>query len=144
MNKISLSKFDKGDVKFVLNNFAMFFKNPTAEQVEKRIEAWRDGFGFCINCDGQKVGLITLSEKQSKTLSFGIMILNQFRGKGIAKQAFDLAAAEAKSKGYTTIISSCAKTNQASIRMHQKIGFDLIKQEINAAGNEVCRWQKSI
>ncbi len=144
MNKVSLSKFQVEDAGFVKNNFASFFKNPTLDEVEKRIELWQDNLGFCINFGNNRVGLITLSEKQDKKLSFGIEILKEFRGKGIATHAFNLAAAEAKKRGYSTIISSCGKTNIASKNLHKKLGFALIKTEINAAGKEMCRWEKKI
>jgi hypothetical protein len=28
--------------------------------------------------------------------------------------------------------------------LHRKVGFNLIKEEINQSGNEMCRWEKNI
>lgn len=76
--------------------------------------------GFCIVYDSQKVGLISLGKKQDKTLNFGIMILPNFRKKGIATSVFDLAKNVSKSKGYLIITSSCAKRKSRKRKLAQK------------------------
>ena len=144
MKNVSLIKFEKSDAKFVQENFLTYFKNFTTKNVENKIEKWRAGLGFCIVYDGQKVGLISLGEKQDRSLNFGIMILPDFRKKGIATAAFDLAKSIAKSKGYLTITSSCAKENLASENLHKKLGFDLEKEEKSPNGTDMLRWKMKI
>ncbi len=100
--------------------------------------------GFCITYENQKVGIIALTEKQDKSLSWGSAIIKEYQGKGIATKAFELIVGEAQRQGYTKIISSCAKNNIASRNLHKKVGFDLIKEEVNSAGNEMCRWEMNI
>ena len=144
MNKIELVKFTKEDVEFVSQYFSDWFGNVSLDRITSVVEKWKDSLGFCILCDGEKVGIISLSEKQDKTLSFGVMIKEDYRGKGIAKQAFELIRLMAAKAGYSMVVSSCAKANESSRRLHEKIGFKLTAIETNSAGQEMCRWQMEI
>lgn len=144
MANVSLEKFKKEDAIFIRDNFPTYFRDNSIENIENVIEQWENSLGFCIMCDNKKVGIIALTERQDKSLSWGTSIIEDFRGKGIATKAFGLAVVEAKKKGYSTIISSCSKSNIASLHLHKKAGFDLIKEEINPAGNEMCRWEMNI
>lgn len=144
MSKISLQKFKKEDAIFIKNNFPTYFKDNSIENIEKIIGFWKSSLGFCIMYDNQKVGIIALTERQDKSLSWGTAILQEYQGKGIATKAFELIIIEAQKQGYSKIVSSCAKSNIASQNLHKKVGFDLIKEETNPAGNEMCRWEKNI
>ena len=141
---VSLKKFEKEDAVFIRDNFPTYFKDNSIENIESVIEGWKTSLGFCIMYDNQKVGIISLGEKQDKVLSWGTAILEEYRGKGIGTKAFELILVEAKKQGYTKIISSCAKSNIVSRNLHRKVGFTLIKEEINPAGNEMCRWERNI
>jgi len=141
---VSLKKFEKKDAVFIRDNFPTYFKDNSIENIESSIDKWKHTLGFCIMYDNQKVGIIALGEKQEGVLCWGTAILEEFRGKGIATKAFELILVEAKKQGYSKIISSCAKSNIASRKLHQKVGFRLIKEEINPAGNEMCRWERNI
>lgn len=145
MEKVGLAKFVKEDAKFIKENFPNYFRDNSIENIERIIvETKPDALWFCITYDGEKVGIISLGEKQDKKLSWGIMIKEEYRGKGIAQTAFELIKTKAKERGYSTIISSCSTDNIASTRLHEKCGFDLIKTEINQAGNEMHRWEREI
>lgn len=144
MQKVRLVKFKKEDATFLLENFSYGFLDKSIENFENLIEKWKTSLGFCIIYNDEKVGFISLGEKQDKKLSWGIAIKEEYRGKGIAGEAFNLIVQEAKKRGYSTIISSCAKSNTASKKLHKKVGFDLIKEETNLAGNEMCRWEMNI
>ena len=131
---VKLIKLEKSDAEFVRQNFPGYFRDDSVENIERIIESWKKSLCFCITYMNEKVGIITLGEKQEKKLSWGVMIKEEYRGKGIAKTAFEIIEKLAKEKGYSTIISSCAKENLASKRLHEKVGFVLIKEETNAAG----------
>lgn len=141
---VSLKKFEKEDAVFIRDNFPTYFKDNSIENIESIIDEWKHTLGFCIMYDKQKVGIIALSEKQAGVLSWGSGIVEEYRGKGIATKAFELILVEAKKQGYSKIVSSCAKTNIASRNLHKKVGFTLIKEEINPAGHEMCRWERDI
>lgn len=141
---VSLRKFEKEDAVFIRLNFPTYFKDNSIENIESIIDEWKHTLGFCIMYDNQKVGIIALGEKQDRALSWGTGILEEYRGKGIGTKAFELIVKEAQKQGYSKIISSCAKSNIASRNLHKKVGFTLIKEEINPAGNEMCRWERNI
>ncbi len=144
MIKVKLEKFKKEDSKFIIDNFPTYFMDNSIENIERIINDWNHSLGFCIIYENQRVGIVSLTEKQDKSLSYGTSILKEYQGKGIATEAFKLVLKEAQKQGYTKIISSCIKSNIASRNLHKKVGFDLIKEEINSAGNEMCRWSMNI
>lgn len=141
---VKLQKFTKEDAGFIIENFPGYFKTPTIEFVENQIEKWAKSLAFCIVYNDEKVGIITLSEKEGKKLSWGIIIKEEYRRRGIAKEAFEIISVVAKEKGYSMVISSCAKENVASANLHEKVGFSLVKEEINSAGREMLRWEKEL
>ena len=145
MKKIDLVRFEKEDAKFIQKNFPTYYRDNSIENIKKIIvETKPDALWFCITYGGEKVGIISLGEKQDGKLSWGVMIKEEFRGQGIAQEAFDLIKKKAKDQGYLTIISSCSTDNVASTRLHEKCGFNLIKTEVNQAGNEMHRWEIEI
>ena len=144
MQKVSLEKFKKEDASFIKDNFPTYFRDNSIQNIENIIDEWKETLGFCIMYGKEKVGIIALTEKQDKQLSWGESIKEDFRGKGIAKEAFKLIVKEAQKRGYLKIISSCAKSNVASHNLHKRVGFELVKEEINLAGNEMCRWEMNI
>ena len=143
--KVHLIKFTKEDAKFIQENFPTYYRDNSIENIERVIaETKPDALWFCITYNGKKVGIISLGKKEEGKLSWGVMIKEGYRGKGIAQEAFDLIKNKAKAQGYTTIISSCSTDNFASTRLHEKCGFNLIKTEVNQAGNEMHRWEIEI
>lgn len=144
MIKVNLEKFKKEDAKFIRDNFPTYFLDNSISNIENVIEEWSNSLGFCIKFENKKVGIISLTEKENRTLSWGTAIIKEYQRKGIATKAFKLAVRKAKRKGYTKILSSCAKDNIASQNLHKKVGFTLIKEEVNSSGNEMCRWEMVI
>ena len=142
MSNVRLEKFKKEDALFI-QKFNCLLDNGI-QNIENLIRNWQTSLGFCIIYNNEKVGFISLSEKENRTLSWGIGIIEDMRGKGIGQEAFKLILSEAKKRGYKKIISSCAKENIASKRLHEKVGFKLIKEEINAVGHCMCRWEMDI
>ena len=145
MKNVDLIRFKKEDAAFIQENFPTYYRDNSIENIERMIvETKPDALWFCITYGGEKVGIISLGEKQDNKLSWGVMIKEEYRGKGIAQKAFDLIKNKAKTQGYSTIISSCSTDNIASTRLHEKCGFNLIKTEVNQAGNEMYRWEMQI
>ena len=144
MDKIELIKFSEKDASFILKNFPTYFSNNNIENVKSILKKWENSLAFCILYNGQKVGIITLGEKQDRSLSWGVMVKEAFRRKGIAQNAFKLIKQKAIEKGFSTIISSCDLKNEASKNLHEKVGFRLVKIEENKNGKLMCRWEMKI
>lgn len=144
MNQVKLSKFEKCDAKFIQENFSFAFRDSSIENIENIINSWKRTLGFCILFEDIKVGFIVLTDKNDGKLSFGVSVKEDFRGKGIASKAFELIKNKAKSMNYSSIISSCDKQNKASVNLHKKLGFNLVKTETNQSGFEMHRWEMMI
>ena len=142
--KVELIKFEKQDALFLQEIFSYAFRDSSIENLEKIIEGWKNSFCYGIVYNDEKVGFITLGKKMEGKLGFGVAIKEDCRGKGIASKAFELAKEMAKKQGYEWIISSCSVDNIASKGLHEKLGFKLIKEEINQAGNKMLRWELEI
>ena len=90
---VTLKKFRLKDAQFIIDNFPTYFKTPTIEFVSETLNSWQKGkypdggivLAYCIVYEGVPVGLITLTEKAKNTLSFGIMIKEEYRKKGRKK-----------------------------------------------------------
>ncbi|MBQ8909274.1 MAG: GNAT family N-acetyltransferase [Clostridia bacterium] len=144
MEQVDIIKFKKEDATFIREHFSSYFSDDSIESIEKRIDYWQNTLGFCITYNGEKVGMISLSDKQDGRLCWGVMIIEKYRRKGIARKAFELIRGRAKERGYSIIASSCAAGNVASVHLHEKVGFKRVKKEINSVGNEMYRWEMEI
>ena len=99
MNKVELIKFQKEDSLFIQKNFPNYFRDNSTENIERIIGSWQDALCFCVTYNGAKVGIISLGEKEGRKLSWGVMIKEEYRGRGIAWSAFNLIEKKAKEKG---------------------------------------------
>ena len=144
---ILLRKFEKDDLDFIVKNFSYYFKEETREFIASTLDEWISSggdkirFARCIMLDNTPIGIISISEKERGVAGFGIAILEQYRNRGYATMAFNLAKEEVKKLGITMIKSSCAYDNEASAKLHEKLGFYLAKIETNQAGNKMKRFE---
>ena len=110
MQKVSLEKFKKEDAAFIKDNFPEYFRDNSILNIENIIDEWKEKLGFCIMYGSEKVGIIALTEKQDKQLSWGEAIKEEFRGKGIAKEAFKLIVKEAQKEDIQRLFLHVQKT----------------------------------
>jgi RimJ/RimL family protein N-acetyltransferase len=78
------------------------------------------------NLEGEHVGSLSLHSLDEKngTFSFGVYVNYDHRGKGYAGDAVRILLRYGfLERRYQKCNSGCLHTNQASIRMHQKLGF---------------------
>ena len=151
---IILRKFNKYDVDFVMNNWVNtdkldgFFKDKTRESLEESFEKYdleksgdRFLFSYCIELNDRPIGVIQFTEKYQGVPNLNLYIEDMYRGKGYGTKAFELAKKIIKSKGFALITSSCRQNNLASVRLHKKLGFKIIKTENSPNGTPMFRWQ---
>lgn len=78
------------------------------------------------NLDGVTVGWVTLHSRDQKngTFGFGVAVYGDYRGHGCAIDAVHtLLKYGFWEQRYQKCNSACVHTNEASIRMHEKLGF---------------------
>lgn len=78
------------------------------------------------NLDGITVGWINLHSRDQKngTFGFGVAVYREYRGNGYAVDAARIILKYAFwEQRYQKCNSMCIHTNQASIRLHEKLGF---------------------
>jgi RimJ/RimL family protein N-acetyltransferase len=78
------------------------------------------------NLDGETVGWVTLHSRDQKngTFGFGVAVYRPYRGNGYAVDAVRILLKYGFwEQRYQKCNSMCLHTNDASIRMHQKLGF---------------------
>lgn len=78
------------------------------------------------NLEGVSVGWVTLHSRDQKngTFGFGVAVYRDYRGQGYAIDAVGILLRYGFwEQRYQKCNSSCVHTNEASIRMHEKLGF---------------------
>ena len=79
---------------------------------------------FAIQEDATVVGSISIYERSKSIASLGIEIFAPYRRKGYAYDAMRLLMGHAKRKGFKIILQQVRNENHASIRLHEKLGFE--------------------
>lgn len=100
-------------------------------------------FEFFKVMDGNTVvGFMNLYAHSPHIISCGPEIKPQYRKQGYAYLAEALALEVAKSLGYT--IAYVRETNTASIRLHEKLGFEQDQTFVNAHKKEMRLYIKAL
>ncbi len=120
------------------------------DEVEGMIADWNAGVFegryfemFAVTKDGRIVGSASVAERSQSAVSFGIEIFPEEQGKGIAPEAMRLLSEQAKEKGYRAVLDQVRTDNAASIRLHEKAGFESDGYAYrNRRGHEVVLYLK--
>ena len=106
------------------------YQNLTAE---KRIELIENSLAgvcggkyfkfFLIKVDKTTVGVLNFCAQSQRAFSVAPDIKPEYRKKGYAFKALDLVYKKAKQQGFDTVIAGIRQDNEASIKLHEKLGF---------------------
>ncbi len=142
---IRLRSFNESDIDILKR----MFPSKTEEEIPLMLKEWsRLEFNGKYSeklavCDGSTVvGCIFLYQHNEYIISAGPEIFEEHRCKGYAYEAMKQAYDYAKKQGYKIATAQIRKNNNASIRLHEKLGFILDCEMLNKRGNEVCIYIK--
>ncbi len=79
---------------------------------------------FAIISDESVIGYVSLYEHSKTVASAGAEVILEERRKGTASEAVSLLMQYASEKHYRIILDQVRKDNAASIRLHEKLGFE--------------------
>ena len=100
---------------------------------------------LAVVADGDVVGSVSLMEHSRSVVSLGPEIFPEERRKGYAGEAMRLALARAAELGFRIALQQVLTDNEASRRLHEKLGFEYdgyVYQ--NAKGREVGLYLKAL
>jgi len=91
-----------------------------------------DDLRFFILKDGQHAGGITVHSVNPPSFSYGIAVAPHMRKKGVAKAALLLLFHEMKRRGFSQAVVQAAPENQASLALHESLGFSYVSRTEDA------------
>lgn len=146
---MQLRSFEKQDALILSEKL---YTNLSIKQIEDMICLWEtkqyEGkyFEMFAIVEGDKiVGRVSLYESREKTIHIGPEIFPEFRRKGFAKKAMNMACDIAKEKGYLLVSQRIRVDNVASIALHISLGFKMCGEAfINLKGNKICVYEQSL
>lgn len=125
---VTLRHFTRDDVDSVQSNQ---YPNMTAAEIIKMIDEWnlcvyqgRRFEMFAIVSDSRIVGNVSMYERSHSIVSTGIEIYPAERKKGFAAESLAVLAAYASEQGYRMMMDQVRADNYASLRLHDKLGFE--------------------
>ncbi len=106
------------------------YPDMTRSEISDMIEEWNASVCrgryfemFAILFDERIVGCVSLYERSGFIASAGVEVMKEARGRGAASEALSWLTRYAAEKGYRILQDQVRKDNPASIRLHEKLGF---------------------
>ena len=90
------------------------------------------------------IGFVSLYSKEPGFVSIGLDIREQYRRRGYATSSAEPIAKLLAEKGFTAIRNTVRTDNEASIRLHEKLGFNRDGQYTTDKGRDVYVFEKAI
>lgn len=125
---ITLRHFTTDDAEIIHNNL---YPDMSTADITEMITEWNSCVHddryfemFAVIADDRIVGHVSLYEHSQSIASTGIEIYHAERKKGFATDALALLMDHASEKGYRIILDQVRADNHASIRLHEKLGFE--------------------
>lgn len=94
---------------------------------------------------GEIIGYATLSEFRDKpgysqTVEDSVYVRRDFQGKGVGSKLLKEIVSRAKKLGYHTIIAAIVPPNEASVSIHERLGFAYVGN-FKEVGYKFASWQ---
>lgn len=99
---------------------------------------------FTLKAGETVVGFVNLYAQQPDAVSVGLDIREPFRRKGYATRAAEPIAALLTGKGFFLIRTRVRADNEASLRLHEKLGFNRTGRDQTKRGAEVLVFEKRL
>ena len=107
------------------------YPDMSLSEITEMIDEWNSGVFrgrafdmFTVVSDGRIVGYVSLYEHTKTIASAGAEVIPEERRKGAASEALSLLMKYAAEKNYRIILDQVRRDNKASIRLHEKLGFE--------------------
>ncbi len=99
---------------------------------------------FVVYQNDTVIGFMNLFAHSEHIISCGPTIKNEFQNHGFGFKAETLALNHAKEKGFTIAVGGVDDTNISSIKLHEKLGFELERKYTNKQGRTIRLYIKAI
>lgn len=131
----------------VLESTATFDLTPRSIEEQRTWQIERSGAHavlVAVDTNSPIAGFASLSPFRSRpaystTVESSVYVANQFRRQGIARLLMIDLIATAQSHGFHSIIARIADSQQASLSLHESMGFELVGVE-REIGRKFGRW----
>lgn len=99
---------------------------------------------FAVVNDNDVVGSVSLFQQSDDSVYYGVHIFEGFRRQGFAYEGLLLAMEIAKNKHYKFALANIRKSNAASIKLSEKLGFRYTGEHTTPRGILVNRYIKEL
>lgn len=132
----------------VLHSTATYQYAPRSleEQVQQWVLRQSDGHGFfvAVTQDDQVVGYASYGPFRPRegwrfTCEHSVYLHREWRGKGLARLLMPAVMSHARRHGFHSMVGVVDAANEASIRMHRAVGFD-VAGVLREGGYKFDRW----
>ena len=148
MNTVTLRPFTEADLPVLRTYYA---PERTDAEIMDLLAQWNTGmfqgkrFEMLALCAGDTVvGMVSLYQHNGYIVSAGPEVFEPFRRKGYGEAGLRLAYEYAGRQGYTIASAQIRTDNEASIRLHEKLGFLRDSEMTNRRGNRVYMYLKQL
>ncbi|MBR3078013.1 MAG: GNAT family N-acetyltransferase [Oscillospiraceae bacterium] len=146
---ITIRTFTREDAETVRQ---ILYPDLSLTAVSELIDEWNSGLCrgrafeiFAVLSDERLIGTVSLYEHSEHTASLGAELIPEERGKGAAAEALSHLMRYAAEKGYRILLDQVRRDNAASIRLHEKLGFETDGYGYrNQKGREVVLYLKPL
>lgn len=99
---------------------------------------------FAVVNDNDVVGSVSLFQQSDDSVYYGVHIFESFRRQGFAYEGLLLAMEIARNMNYKFALANIRKSNTASIKLSEKLGFRYVDEHITPKGILVNSYIKEL